>query len=103
MKKDFNKIFEGIDIEGMKASADSFMHKISPLFKQIQEEQKKLATPKSSKNTKWGGKNISINLIEDGRVLIRFGSLDDGEKFYKDFESLKSNWITKLLRKCRLL
>lgn len=99
----FQQAFQGIDLEGMQKAGDDLLKKAAPLFDKIKSEQQKLAVPKSKKNTKWDGKAISISLIEDGRVLINFQSLEDAETFYKNFEALKSNWLTKLLRKCRLM
>ena len=100
----FAKAFQGLDIDSMKKASDDLLKKVSPLFEQIQNEQHKLAKPKSKKNTKWGDNNISVSLIEDGRVIITFTTVDEGEGFYKQFEQLKPlNWFGKLLRKCRFV
>lgn len=84
-------VFGNLDVSSMEKAADDLLKKVNPLFKQIEAEQMKLNKPKSKKNTKWEGSNISVSLIEDGRVLITFPELDKAESFYNCFENISPN------------
>ena len=104
MADKFKDAMAGIDMDGMKGAADAMLKKINPLFEKIQSEQLKLTKPKSKKNTEWNTDKISVSLIEDGRVIINFSTIDQATEFYDTFEQLKPlNRLGKFLRKCQLI
>ena len=90
------------DLKKFKTDMETVLSQINPALKTFANEQKKLLTPKKVKNIKLDDKDVVVSLIEDGRVIIKFASLEESEKFYDECDGImkqKESFITKIFKK----
>jgi hypothetical protein len=112
IQKELNDRIKGFGMDGLQERFKEASDKLNVLMSNLNSDIAKIKNPKMSRDTNYNGNHITINLIEDGRVFIKFSTLEDAGKFYNDFENLferlvnlekenkkiKSNWWVKLMR-----
>lgn len=91
------------DMSGFQAKLEeaqkNMAEKVMPMFAKMSEESAKLTKPQKRRNLTIDKQNCVISLIVDGRVIINFATIDEGEIFYNnfiDFTESKSKWWYKL-------
>lgn len=73
--------------------------RVMPMFQKLSEEQAKLSRPAKRKNLLIDGKSCVVSLIIDGRILINFPTVEEGEQFFEaftDFSEARNKWWYKL-------
>jgi hypothetical protein len=112
IQKELNNRIKGFGMDGLQERFKEASDKLNVLMSNLNSDIAKIKNPKMSRDTNYNGNHITINLIEDARVFIKFSTLEDAGKFYNDFENLferlvnlekenkkiKSNWWVKLMR-----
>ncbi len=84
---DFEKKFSEVN--------EDIQKRVMPMFQKLSEEQAKLSRPAKRKNLLIDGKNCVISLIVDGRVLVNFPTVNEGEEFFEsfvDFSVSRNKW-----------
>lgn len=88
---DFEKKFSEVN--------DDIQKRVMPMFQKLSEEQAKLSRPAKRKNLLIDGKSCVVSLIIDGRILINFPTVEEGEQFFEaftDFSNSRNKWWYKL-------
>lgn len=97
-----NEKLDDKTLDKFKSTIQESMDKINPYMGQFVTELKKLQTPKAKKNLKIGEDDVVFSLIEDGRVMIKFATLDRAEKFYTECDGVekeKEGFFKKIFKK----
>lgn len=93
---------ENKQTDQLAKSIEDIFNSINPILKSATGEIKKLQTPKKQKNLKIDIEDVVVSLIEDGRVVIKFATLDSADAFYTacdGIEKEKSGFFKKLFKK----
>lgn len=88
---DFEKHFKNI--------SDDIQNRVMPMFKLLSDEQAKLNKPLKRKNILIDDTNCVLSLIIDGRVVINFATINEGQEFFEkftDFSECRNKWWYKL-------
>lgn len=98
IKKIFGKDF---NIDSITKGIEFMMEKANPLLDNLMKEHQKILKPKEKKNIKLNGSSCNAGLIEDGRVIVNFSSLDEAKKYYDDIQylSVSKPWYKKIFGK----
>ena len=90
------------ELKKFKTDMEAVLNNLNPALKTFANEQMKLLTPKRMKNMKLDEQDVVDSLIEDGRVIIKFSSLEASEKFYDECDQIvkqKDSFLTKIFKR----
>jgi len=98
MEDKVKELFDNFDMNKIKSGLGDLMTKVNPMLEKLMKETEKLTKPKAKKNINYNGKQISLSLVEDGRLILSFSTLDEATIAYEDAISLedKHNYLSRI-------
>jgi hypothetical protein len=91
---------DNINENDLKVVAEKFKDSMNKLIGPLQtmgEEIRKTSIPVKKQDVELMGKNVTADLLEDGRVVVRFATQDDASKFFEVLQN--KSWIKKIFSK----